>query len=96
MQVSELKQKLMNDDVLLIDVREPEEYAESSIPGSHLIPLAEFSYEALPIKNKPIVIHCRSGKRSEFACQNLLKSHPDLEVYNLDGGIIAWLEAGLS
>lgn len=93
MQVAELKRKMLNDEVLLIDVREPEEFAESSIPGSYLIPLANFCYDALPVSEKPIVIHCRSGKRSELACHKLINSHPDLEVYNLEGGILAWLEA---
>ncbi|MFY7697760.1 MAG: rhodanese-like domain-containing protein [Legionella sp.] len=87
---SELKTKLENDDVLLIDVREPEEYNIERIDGAYLIPLGQISIEQLPTTNKPIVIHCHSGKRSADACAKLLKDMPSLDVSSLEGGIIAW------
>jgi len=90
----DLKQRLSHGDVLLVDVREPIEYNTESINGSVLIPLAEVSLEKLPSKSKPIVAHCRSGKRSMEACKKLLAQDPNLELYNLEGGILAWKEAG--
>ena len=85
-----LKQRLENNEVLLIDVREVVEHAAECIEHACLIPLSEFSLDKLPSLDKPIVIHCRSGMRSEEACKILLSQDPSLEVYNLEGGILAW------
>ena len=94
MMVSELKERLEAGGIFLVDVREPEEHAQMSIPGAHLMPLATFSYEQLPEKFSTIVIHCHSGKRSAMACERLLADHPNLDVYNVEGGILAWKAAG--
>ncbi len=80
--------------VTLIDVREPFEYAESSIEGATLIPLGDITCAKLPTQKGKIVIHCRSGKRSEEACRKLLSENPDLDVFSLEGGILAWKESG--
>lgn len=82
-------------DVVLIDVREPEEFAVEAIPGAILIPLSKVNALSLPdAGGKKIVVHCRSGKRSAFACEKLLEQLPDLPLYNLQGGIMAWSQAG--
>lgn len=94
MSVSEAKIKLDNNEITLIDVREPYEYEEAAIEGSHLIPLGEMTEEKLPTLQGPIVIHCRSGKRSAHACQLLELENSNLDLYNLEGGILAWSEAG--
>jgi rhodanese-related sulfurtransferase len=91
---SELKNKLAKDEILLIDVREPAEHKSECIDGACLIPLGEISVEKLPSTKRPIVIHCRSGKRSADACTKLLTTDPSLDVSSLDGGIIAWSQAG--
>lgn len=86
-----LKKWLKNDEAVLIDVRELTEYQESKIDQAHLIPLGEISINSLPdFKNKKLVLHCRSGKRSFNGCNKLLEENPKLEIYNLEGGIIAW------
>lgn len=90
-----LNQWLINDEVYLIDVREPQEYKAESIKQSHLIPLSQFSGEKVPTKAKKIAIHCRSGMRSRTACERLLMHNPEIDVYNLEGGILAWNNAGL-
>lgn len=92
--VAELKKQLDADEVLLIDVREPAEHRSGCIEGACLIPLNEISIEKLPSTKRPIVIHCRSGKRSSDACSKLLAADPTLDVASLEGGIIAWSEAG--
>lgn len=83
-----------NNEVLLIDVREPAEHRSECIEGARLIPLSEINLEKLPSTEKPIVIHCRSGKRSSDACAKLLKANPSLDVASLEGGIVAWGQAG--
>ncbi|MCD6055422.1 MAG: ygaP 2 [Gammaproteobacteria bacterium] len=94
MKVEELKKHLDKDEVLLVDVREPAEYKTECIEEACLIPLGEISLEKLPSKRMPIVVHCRSGKRSVEACAKLLGEDPALEIYSLEGGILAWQQAG--
>ncbi len=89
-----LKQWLTNKEVFLIDVREKNEFDEQSIDGSYLIPLSTISLDKIlekNIDNKKIVIHCRLGVRSITACQKLIKENPDLELWNLEGGITSWI-----
>lgn len=92
----ELKKRLDKAEVFLVDVREPAEHRSECIGGACLIPLGEISLEKLPSKSRPIVIHCRSGKRSADTCKRLLEQDPNLEIYSLEGGIIAWQQAGFS
>jgi len=93
---TELKNRLDKDEVLLIDVREPAEHRAECIEAACLIPLGEIGIERLPSKARPIVIHCRSGKRSADACTKLLATDPSLDVYSLEGGIISWQNAGFN
>jgi adenylyltransferase/sulfurtransferase len=88
--VTVLYEKLQkNEDLFLLDVREPHEFSAFNIQG-HLIPLAELLQRLNEIpKNKPIVAYCRSGKRSEVAAQ-LLKMQGYGDVKNLAGGMLAW------
>lgn len=60
------------------------------IKNSFLIPLNEVSISKLPSKDKPVVFVCRSGKRSSNICWMFMVHHPEIDVYSLDGGIIAW------
>ena len=89
----ELKNKFAsNDDFLLVDVREPEEFADSRIPGSVLIPVAGFidasAFKLLP-QDKEIILHCRSGIRSA-TCLALIQKAGFTNSRHLDGGIVAW------
>lgn len=95
--VSELKEKLEKGEKFqFIDCREKEEWDESHIEGATLLPLSQLQekFESiLPNKNTQIVFQCRSGKRSMNAAMFLLsKGYTDL--INLEGGIMAWTEAG--
>ena len=90
-----LKQWLEEKEVTLIDVREPDEYQAGHISEATLIPLATITNNILPsFAGKKLVVHCRLGKRGLKACEMLLAENPRLEVYNLEGGIMAWAEAG--
>lgn len=90
-----LESWLNKGEALLIDVREPSEHQAKNIKESHLIPLAQIAKNNLPdFSNKKLVLHCHSGKRSNMACQKLLSEDPNLEIYNLEGGICAYENSG--
>jgi rhodanese-related sulfurtransferase len=89
--------RLINDDALVLDVREDSEWAAGHIPGARHIPLGRLSgkiAELEKLKDKTIVISCRSGHRSARACAMLKKAGFE-NVHNLAGGIIAWEQANL-
>jgi adenylyltransferase/sulfurtransferase len=92
---AQLKAKLdAGDDVLVLDVREPNEYQINKIAGSTLIPLGEVPrrYAELGDKGRAIVCQCKSGMRSAKA-MDFLKSVGFADVKNLKGGILAWIDA---
>jgi molybdopterin/thiamine biosynthesis adenylyltransferase/rhodanese-related sulfurtransferase len=96
MTVTELKQVLDSgaEDVLLLDVRNPNEYEIAKIPGSVLIPLPDIeSGEGVEqVKNllngHRLIVHCKMGGRSAKAL-GVLKQH-GIEGTNVTGGILAW------
>jgi len=91
---STLKNWIKNNEVVIVDVREPEEYAEINISSAHLLPLAQITSDNLPVyEGKKLVMQCRSGKRSAYACEILLAENPDLDVYNLAGGILEFFNS---
>jgi adenylyltransferase/sulfurtransferase len=88
--VKELKQRMdAGQDVQLIDVREPYEYQIAQI-GGKLIPQNEVPNRLAEIdRNREVVVHCRSGARSQRIAEYLKQAgYP--EVVNLAGGILAW------
>ena len=80
------------DDFLLVDVREPGEHALVAIPGARLLPLGEVldgrAFAELP--DVPLVLHCRSGVRSEQAARTLMAAGYS-DVSHLEGGVLAWV-----
>jgi len=97
--VQELKKKIdQQEDFQLIDVREAFEYEVSNLRGLH-IPLANILVETEKIaKDKPVIVHCRSGARSAAAIMQL-ESQGFQDLYNLKGGILAWaaeIEPGMN
>lgn len=89
-----LKQWLTNDEAILIDVREPAEHKTANIPGAILKPLGSICCSDIPKSRKKTVLHCQKGMRGTNACQKLFAENNDIEVYNLEGGIEAWKQAG--
>ena len=73
----------------LIDVREPSEHAVNRIDGAVLIPLRQvpFKLDQIP-KDRPVVVHCKSGGRSAIAVAMLRLR--GIDAHNLKGGILAW------
>jgi len=89
----ELKQLLdEKKDFQLIDVREEYEFDEVNINGQ-LIPMGEVMENIEKIsKDKQVVVHCRSGKRSATVINALEVQHGFTNLYNLKGGILAYIE----
>ena len=90
--VTELKEKMdAGDDIELIDVRQPDEYAFAKIEGAKLIPLGEIIARKDEIDtSKEVVVHCKMGGRSARAIQALQQSGVEGDMANLVGGITAW------
>jgi molybdopterin/thiamine biosynthesis adenylyltransferase/rhodanese-related sulfurtransferase len=92
--VEQLKKKLDNkEDIFVLDVREPHEYPIANL-GAPLIPVGSIESRISEIaahKNDEIIIHCRSGARSQKAAL-ALKAAGFTNVSNLTGGILAWAE----
>lgn len=76
---------------VLVDVRQPEEYSQSHIPGARLMPLPQLArdMEQLPT-DKELVFYCRSGGRSMAAAAMLEEEGFNGPIYNLTGGMLAW------
>ena len=93
MTASELKERLdRGEPIVIVDVREPQEYRINRIEGSKLIPLGELPqrYEELD-PNAAIVCQCKSGVRSAKAA-GFLRSIGFKNVRNLAGGILGWID----
>jgi rhodanese-related sulfurtransferase len=95
--VTELKEKLQQKNVQLIDVREPHERAEFNIGGIHL-PLGKIQTMQIDdiedLRNEELYVYCRSGVRSANACM-ILNQLGFTNVTNVQGGMLAWQEAKL-
>lgn len=89
--VQELKTLIDNNtDFMLVDVREPHENDICTLNGK-LIPMNDVPshIDEFP-KDKQVVVHCRSGMRSGNVIQYLEQNHGYDNLYNLEGGILAW------
>jgi phage shock protein E len=81
-------------EIVIIDVREPDEFATGRIPGATLIPLGELANRTNEVPTDvPVVMVCRSGNRSSQAVQ-LLQKAGFTNIHNMTGGMNAWNEAG--
>jgi sulfur-carrier protein adenylyltransferase/sulfurtransferase len=91
---TDLKAMLDGDeDIFLVDVREPNEYEIVAIPGATLIPKGEFlsgaALEKLP-QDKRVVLHCKSGARSA-ECLAIVKDAGFSDAVHVAGGVLAWV-----
>ena len=90
-QVAELHRQ---DEIQLVDVREPYEHDAGHIGGDRHVEVIRLSEEAGSIdKNRPVVFYCRSGARSAMATQVFRASGYDAR--NMAGGLLAWDRSGL-
>jgi adenylyltransferase/sulfurtransferase len=88
----ELKRRIdLGEDIQIIDVRAPHEYAIARIPNSKLIPLPQITERLGEIDaSRPAVIHCKGGQRSAKAIHALREDGFTGQLINLKGGILAW------
>ena len=91
--VEELKElKDSGADFQLIDVREPHEYDVSNL-GGELIPMGDVPNNVEKIaRDKQVILYCRSGRRSADTIAWLERNHKFDNLYNLQGGILEWVE----
>ncbi|MGL5447511.1 MAG: rhodanese-like domain-containing protein [Rhabdaerophilum sp.] len=90
----EIKAGLADDSILLIDVREPHEFAAGHIPGSILMPLSTFNPAELPDSgDKEIVFSCAAGVRSRHALLMAQAAGMPVEAHYI-GGFKDWAMAG--
>jgi sulfur-carrier protein adenylyltransferase/sulfurtransferase len=91
--VTQLKSMMdSNEDFQLIDVREPHENEIASL-GGLLIPMAEVPHNIEKIaRDKKVIIHCKAGGRSARIVQFLEAQYGFENLYNLEGGILAWAD----
>ncbi|WP_236101793.1 rhodanese-like domain-containing protein [Methylotetracoccus oryzae] len=89
---------LMNgEETIVIDVREPHEFSAGHIENARHIPLGKIddrAYELQESKTSPVIVACQSGTRSPQACRKLA-ALGFTDVYELQGGMVAWEEAKL-
>ena len=79
-------------DLQIIDVRSPDEFRQGALPGSVLIPFWDFMKGRYDLpKDKPLLLVCAVGGRS-LAVGQLLATKGYREIYNLKGGLDAWIE----
>ena len=94
---AELQSRLeAGEQVVVIDVREPDEFAKGKIPGAYTIPRGVLEMQVdgrLPL-DTAVVLYCGGGARSALACKSLVEMGYD-KVENLDGGWGAWIRLGL-
>ncbi len=92
----EMVDVLVSKDVLLVDVRTPREFQmgfiENAINIDFSLPNFQAELEKLD-SSKPIVVYCRSGRRSAISTNNFVKAG-FTEIYDLKGGIINWQKKG--
>ena len=89
----ELQTRLEHEDIFLLDVREPPEHEAFNI-GGILLPLGDLMNNAAAIPgNRPVVVYCKKGTRSQIAIQRLQDKLGLTNLINLTGGIEAWRTA---
>jgi len=80
-------------DEYILDVREPDEYAEGHVPSAVLIPLGELAARVGEVpRDRPVYVVCRSGRRSMTGVRTLAAS--GIEATSVSGGTLGWIAAG--
>lgn len=93
----EAVQMINRRDALVLDVREPAEFAAGHIPNARHVPVATLKdrlQDLEKFKQRPVVVACASGSRAISAC-SLLRKSGFQEVFPLKGGMSGWQQAGL-
>lgn len=87
--------RLKSGKAVLVDIREPDEYAREHIPGSISLPVSALESAELTLEaGQNAIFHCKSGMRTDSNCA-ILAQHVEGEAFMLDGGLDAWRAQGL-
>lgn len=95
--IAQAVQLINRESGVIVDVREPAEYAAGHIPRALNIPLGALNdrlKELEKYKQRPVIVCCRSGQRAGQAAVALRK-HGFISVHNLNGGLLAWEKENL-
>jgi rhodanese-related sulfurtransferase len=95
--VNEFSAKVAEAGVITLDVRTPGEFAEGHVEGARLIDFQSGNFEneiATLDKNATYAVYCRSGNRSGQAVK-VMHDAGFMNVFNMNGGVIDWANAGL-
>jgi rhodanese-related sulfurtransferase len=95
--VTEFSSKVAEAGIITLDVRTPGEFNEGHIDGAQLIDFQSGNFESeieTLDKSKTYAVYCRSGSRSGQAVK-IMSDAGFTNIYNLDGGVIDWANAGL-
>ena len=94
--VDEFQSLIADPNVQLLDVRTQEEFDEGHIAGAMLVDVNDSAFveKAIAVLDvqRPVAVYCRSGRRSARAASLLTENH--FKVTNLNGGVMAWQDAG--
>ncbi len=91
----EVRDRIADGRAVLVDIREPDEFARSHVAGAHSQPLSAWEQSHLTIDpDADVVFTCRTGMRTAGACERLA-ARVTGDAYVLDGGLDAWRAAGL-
>lgn len=94
--VDEFQSLIADTNVQLLDVRTQEEFDEGHIAGAMLVDVNDSAFveKAIAVLDvqRPVAVYCRSGRRSARAASLLTENH--FKVTNLNGGVMAWQDAG--
>jgi rhodanese-related sulfurtransferase len=93
--VQELKELMEKGPITLVDVRSPEEFNDGAVEGAVNMPVQELPVLAKELKGKTVYLMCRSGGRSMIAFRQL-EALGFEDIYNVKGGILAWIKQGYS
>lgn len=89
-----LSQWIAADEALVIDVREPAEFAGGHIPGSLSVPMSRLGdIDLAEPGRRKVVLVCASGRRSDMSCAKVAE-RTSMPVHSLSGGLAAWRQAG--
>jgi rhodanese-related sulfurtransferase len=95
--VPEAVQLINRRDAVVLDVRDAAEFASGHIPNARHVPAAEVEKrlkELEKLKERPVIVSCRSGNRAG-AASAVLRKHGFKEVFPLKGGILGWQQASM-
>ncbi|OGN50816.1 MAG: hypothetical protein A2352_03710 [Caulobacterales bacterium RIFOXYB1_FULL_67_16] len=93
---AEVSRRLINNSAVLIDIREPDEFAREHVLGAVHTPLSRFDESWRTITDgRDVIFTCRTGNRTGVNCNRLAAQVPG-QAYVLDGGLEAWKAQGLA